>query len=410
MSETYVHGYDPRENERLQDQAGTLVDLLHHDTAYLAGSTVLEVGCGVGAQTITLARRSPKARFTSVDISADSIAEARRRAEAAGLGNVEFRQGDIFALPFQDESFDHVFVCFLLEHLAEPGKALVLLRQLLRPGGTITLIEGDHGSTFFHPDSSAAHEAIQCQISLQRKAGGNALIGRQLQPLLVEAGFGAVRVSPRMVYVDSSRPDLVDGFTRKTFTAMIEGIREAAIAGGLIEAERFDAGVRALHRTAEADGVFCYTFFKGVGEKTSGRATLASQHERLNGDSPISARDALAGYIKAYNAKDVASMLTFFGETCVFENISGGKVTIRTQGKTELEALARQSAAAFASREQKVISVTEDQGRLVAEIDYHAVLQADLSPDLKAGSELALRGVSVLEFACGKIVRLSDYS
>jgi hypothetical protein len=84
---------------------------------------------------------------------------------------------------------------------------------------------------------------------------------------MVEAGFGAVRVSPRMVYVDSSRPDLVDGFTRKTFTAMIEGVREPAIASGLIEPERFDAGVRDLHRTTEADGVFCYTFFKGVGEK-----------------------------------------------------------------------------------------------------------------------------------------------
>ncbi len=69
-----------------------------------------------------------------------------------------------------------------------------------------------------------------------------------------------------MVYVDSSRPDLVDGFTRKTFTAMIEGIRAPAIAAGLIEPERFDAGVRALHRTTEPDGVFCYSFFKGVGE------------------------------------------------------------------------------------------------------------------------------------------------
>jgi hypothetical protein len=67
-----------------------------------------------------------------------------------------------------------------------------------------------------------------------------------------------------MVYVDSSRPDLVDGFTRKTFTAIIEGIREPAIAARLIERETFDAGVRDLHRTTEADGVFCYTFFKGV--------------------------------------------------------------------------------------------------------------------------------------------------
>src|SRR5712692_1819677 len=180
MSETYVHGYHPRENERLQDQAGTLVDLLHSDTAYPGGSRVLEAGCGVGAQTITLARRSPDARFTSVDVSADSIAEARLRVDRVGLTNVELRQADILALPFNAESFDHVFVCFVLEHLSRPVEALSILKGQLRPGGTITVIEGDHGSTYFYPDTAAAHAAIQCLVKLQREAGGNALIGRQL--------------------------------------------------------------------------------------------------------------------------------------------------------------------------------------------------------------------------------------
>jgi SAM-dependent methyltransferase len=267
MRETYVHGYDPREKERLEDQAGTLVDLLHSDTAYPDGSLVLEAGCGVGAQTVTLAQRSPDARFVSVDVSADSIAEAKRRADRAGLTNVEFRQADLFALPFTIESFDHVFVCFVLEHLSRPIEALASLKRLLRPEGTITVIEGDHGSTYFYPDSPAAHAAIQCQVTLQREAGGNALIGRQLYPLIVDAGFDAVRVSPRMVYIDSSRADLVDGFTRRTFIAMIEGIRGPAIGAGLIEPESFDAGVQDLYRTTEADGVFCYTFFKGVGKK-----------------------------------------------------------------------------------------------------------------------------------------------
>lgn len=168
MGDIYVHGYHLRENERLQDQAGTLADLLHYGTAYPDGTTVLEAGCGVGAQTVTLARRSPGAQFTSVDVSAGSIAEAERRAGRAGVTNVEFRRTDIFALPFGPESFDHVFVCFVLEHLSQPVEALALLHILLRPGGSITVIEGDHGSAYFHPDSPAAHAAIQCQVELQR--------------------------------------------------------------------------------------------------------------------------------------------------------------------------------------------------------------------------------------------------
>ena len=189
------------------------------------------------------------------------------RVDAAGLTNVLFQQGDIFDLPFTLESFDHVFICFLLEHLAQPALALTILARLLRPGGTMTVIEGDHGSTYFFPESDAAHRVIQCQVELQRMAGGNALIGRQIYPLMIQAGLEAVQVSPRMVYVDASRPELVSGFIRKTFTAMIEGIRAAAIAASIISPDAFDAGVRDLYRTSEADGVFCYTFFKGVGEK-----------------------------------------------------------------------------------------------------------------------------------------------
>lgn len=264
MGRAYVHGYDLRENIRLQDQAATLVELLHSDTFYPQGHSVLEAGCGVGAQTCTLAANSPGALITSVDISYSSLCEARLRAMSAGHDHVRFLQADIFHLPHEQDSFDHIFVCFVLEHLDRPVDALRILKTYLKRGGTITVIEGDHGSTYFHPDSAAAHRAIQCQVELQRRAGGNAMIGRTLYPLLEEAGYRSIRVSPRMVYVDSSRPQLVDGFTRKTFTAMIKGVREAAIQAGIVEPDAFDQGIRDLYRTAEPDGVFCYTFFKAV--------------------------------------------------------------------------------------------------------------------------------------------------
>jgi ubiquinone/menaquinone biosynthesis C-methylase UbiE len=263
----YVHGYDQRENIRLQDQASTLVELLHSDTFYPAGSRVLEPGCGVGAQTVILARNSPGAHITSVDISENAVAEAEKRIEEAGFTNVSFRQADIFRLPFEQESFDHIFVCFVLEHMVRPVKALECLKGFLKPGGTITVIEGDHGSAYFYPDSEAAHMVIQCQVELQKRAGGNANIGREIHPLLTAAGFGSIHVSPRMVYVDSSRPLLVEGFTKNTFTAMIEGIRQSSIEAGLVDERTFDEGIKGLYRTTEPDGVFCYTFFKAIAAK-----------------------------------------------------------------------------------------------------------------------------------------------
>jgi ubiquinone/menaquinone biosynthesis C-methylase UbiE len=267
MDQAYVHGYDSRENRRLQDQANTLVELLHSDTFYHAGCRVLEAGCGVGAQTVTLARNSPNASFTSIDICGDSITKAKRAVECEGLSNVQFHQADIFNLNFKPESFDHVFVCHVLEHLSRPDDALAILKSLIRVGGTITVIEGDHGSAYFYPDSEAAHIAIQCQVELQRRAGGNAMIGRELYPLLRRAGFNAIHVSPRIVYVDSGKPELVEGFTKNTFTTMIEGIRNAALKAGLVDQTIFDQGIQDLYRTTEADGVFCYTFFKAFAAK-----------------------------------------------------------------------------------------------------------------------------------------------
>ncbi|MDD5170016.1 MAG: methyltransferase domain-containing protein, partial [Syntrophales bacterium] len=260
----YVHGYSEREENRLYDQAGTLAELLHGDTLYPPGCLVLEAGCGVGAQTVILAANNPETRFLSIDISDESLARARELVQQQGFSNVDFQNGNIYHLDFADAHFDHIFVCFVLEHLANPLDALRHLKRVLKPGGSITVIEGDHGSAYFHPDSAEAKAAIQCLIDIQAMPGGNSLIGRQLFPLLKAAGFGNVRISPRMVYVDAGRPHLVEGFTKNTFTAMVEGMREKVLSLGMMEEDAWNKGIRDLYRTAEGDdGVFCYTFFKG---------------------------------------------------------------------------------------------------------------------------------------------------
>ncbi len=264
----YVHGYSEREAERLHDQAGAVCDLLHCDTAYPGGATVLEAGCGVGAQTITLARNSPEARFVSIDICAESLAQAKALIAQNGLTNVEFRQADLYRLPFREGSFDHIFLCYVLEHVPDPPGALTALKRVLKPGGTITVIEGDHGSCYWHPETQAARRAWQCLIDAQAAIGGDSLIGRRLFPLLSEAGFGEVVVSPRMVYADHSRPVTVDGFVGHTIIPMVEGVREQALAMGLIDPETWQEGLGDLRRIVQhADGTFCYTFFKATALK-----------------------------------------------------------------------------------------------------------------------------------------------
>jgi SAM-dependent methyltransferase len=263
----YVHGYSKRERARLHDQAETLTALLHGDTFYPPGSRVLEAGCGVGAQTVILAKNSPDAHITSVDINYDSIDTARHLIAKEKIPNVVFQAADIFNLPFGKESFDHVFVCFTLEHLQDPVMALKCLKMVLKKGGDLTVIEGDHGSTYFYPDSLEAQQTVQCLVKIQADMGGNALIGRELYPLIKGASFEEVSVSPRMVYVDSSKPALMGGFTKNTFIAMVEAVKEKALRSDMIEEKAWNKGIQDLYRTIEVDGTFCYTFFKGQGIK-----------------------------------------------------------------------------------------------------------------------------------------------
>ena len=79
-------------------------------------------------------------------------------------------------------------------------------------------------------------------------------------PLLADAGFAEVQVDPRQVYVDASRPEMVEGFIKNTFTAMISGIKEEAISKKVITAVEMEDGIRDLMKTTE-EGTFWLYFF-----------------------------------------------------------------------------------------------------------------------------------------------------
>ncbi len=265
---TYVHGYSGREFERLQDQSGILEELLHSGTSYAANSKVLEAGCGVGAQTRILAKNSPEAGITSVDISEESISKAKRLVESENISNVSFHRASILGMPFPDECFDHVFICFVLEHLDDPPQALSEIKRVLKPGGSITLIEGDHGSCFWHPETKASLKVWDAMIKAQKTLGHDPLIGRRVFPLLKQAGFRVKDVSPRLVYTDSSKPDLMDGVLNRIIVPMVESAKTRILKSNWVDQTTWDRGIKDLGKSGTPpNGTFFYTWFKGVGVK-----------------------------------------------------------------------------------------------------------------------------------------------
>jgi SAM-dependent methyltransferase len=254
ISLDYVHGRGSAEHQRLLDQSHILEHLLHRDTVFAPGAHVLEVGCGVGAQTCIVARRNPEARFTCIDVSETSLQAAEAAARRMNLTNVRFEFGDAINYVPPAQAFDAALFCFVLEHVQKPEAVLEHVMTLLRSGGTLMAIEGDHGSTFFYPPSALAWRTIQCLIDLQAACGGDALIGPRLHALFSCLGVTDVHVEPRVVYADPSRPDWVEWFTERTYIAMVEGTRSQALA----------AGIADLRKSKQ--GSFSYTFFKAVGQ------------------------------------------------------------------------------------------------------------------------------------------------
>lgn len=264
----YVHGYTEREAQRLYEQAEILEEILHAGTCYLAGDTVLEAGCGVGAQTRLLVKRSPEAVFSCIDISEKSLATAQRLKQQPGFERVTFQKENIHWLSFADETFDHVFVCFVLEHLDDPVAALVELKRVLKPSGTLTVIEGDHGSCFWHPETSESVAAWNGLITAQRSIGHDPNIGRRLTPLLTRAGFSVQRCEPAWLYADRLKPALRDGMVDHIIVPMVQSAEETILKDNLVPPETYRRGIADLSGVDESEeGTFFYTWFKALAVK-----------------------------------------------------------------------------------------------------------------------------------------------
>ena len=265
----YVHGYSQRETQRLYEQALILEDILHTGTNYPAGAKVLEAGCGVGAQTRLLVKHSPRTSFACIDISEKSLVSAKQLKERGGFENVTFRQANIHALDFADAAFDHVFICFVLEHLDDPIAALTELKRVLKPDGTITCIEGDHGSCFWHPETPESIDAWNGLITAQRAQGHRPNIGRTLTPLLEEAGFDVQSCEPAWLYADRLKPELREGMVNHIIVPMVQSAEKQILHEKLVAADIYAKGIADLSRVDQIDeGTFFYTWFKAMAKKT----------------------------------------------------------------------------------------------------------------------------------------------
>jgi ubiquinone/menaquinone biosynthesis C-methylase UbiE len=184
----YVHGYGTAEQQRLVEQAEHWRQRLIRDGTELApGTRLLEVGCGAGAVLAVLGQEFPGVRLTGVDIEPKQLEFARGHLERAGV-EATLAEADAHALPFADDSFDHVWMMWFLEHLADPPAALREARRVLVPDGRITVIEVDYSTVRAEP-TTPAFDALARAMVKGMAAAGWSDAGTRLPGWLAEAGF-----------------------------------------------------------------------------------------------------------------------------------------------------------------------------------------------------------------------------
>jgi ubiquinone/menaquinone biosynthesis C-methylase UbiE len=191
MTEGYVHGYATEEQQRLIAQAEHWrEELILPGTVLPPGTRLLEVGCGVGAVLGILGDAFPGVVLAGVDIEQRQLETVRAHLASLGL-QADLRQGDARELPWDDASFDHVWMMWLLEHVAGPAAVLREARRVLVPGGKLTAIEVDYNSIWTSPTSDAL-DALFAAVVRAMDANGRSDAGPRLESWLVEAGFKAV--------------------------------------------------------------------------------------------------------------------------------------------------------------------------------------------------------------------------
>jgi ubiquinone/menaquinone biosynthesis C-methylase UbiE len=156
---------------------------------------VLDVGCGPGTITADLGARVDPGQVVGIDAVEDVLVDSRAEAERRGLGNVTFDVGDVYALGFDDDTFDVVHAHQVLQHLADPVAALVEMRRVCRPDGAVAARDGDYGAMFWFPADPALDAWRDLYRRVARAVGGEPDAGRRMLGWARQAGFTDIEVS-----------------------------------------------------------------------------------------------------------------------------------------------------------------------------------------------------------------------
>jgi SAM-dependent methyltransferase len=202
-ADRYTHGHQPavvaqHARRTAEREAAYLLPRLR------PGMRLLDVGCGPGTITEGLARAVAPGAVIGIDVEPAVLAEARSRAEAAGMAVLRFEEASVYALPYPDTSFDAAHAHQVFQHLARPVDAAREVLRVLVPGGLFGVRDADYATMTHWPPSEGIDRWLALYHAVTARNGAEADAGRRLPSWLRAAGFAAVEVSAATVVYTTS--------------------------------------------------------------------------------------------------------------------------------------------------------------------------------------------------------------
>ncbi|MEX0768425.1 MAG: class I SAM-dependent methyltransferase [Microthrixaceae bacterium] len=184
----YIHGFSNEESQRLWDQASILAPMVFAGLPLPLHGSLLEIGCGVGAELDQIAQRCPELQLTGIDLSWENLDASQSFLSRSAASSAQVAQATATQLPFADHSFDAAITIWMLEHVPDPVAVLSEAVRVLRPGGVLLCTEVDNATFGFVPELPSIALWWDMFCAQQTAGGGNPFVGRQLKFIAEDIG------------------------------------------------------------------------------------------------------------------------------------------------------------------------------------------------------------------------------
>jgi ubiquinone/menaquinone biosynthesis C-methylase UbiE len=260
----YLHGFSENEQSRLRQQAEFAEFSVYQDVDFTATKKLLEVGCGVGAQSEIILRRFPHLKLTGIDASEKQLGTAQKFLKSMDWlkGRWNLMAMDAQKMSFKENEFDGAFLCWILEHVPDPKKVLNEVKRVLTPGSPVYITEVLNSSFFLDPYSPYTWKYWTAFNDYQHENAGDPFIGAKLGNILVDLKFTDIQIQVKTWYLDKRTPEKRKA-TILYWTDLLMSAKDHLLENKKIDETLVKEMQRELKEIANnPDAVFFYSFIQ----------------------------------------------------------------------------------------------------------------------------------------------------